>query len=296
MANIDGTSGGTGLYNTQIPDIEDAADIQTALQLYHYGSSTIPTTEGDVEANSIAGYIKSLNQQVASLTPDILTVLGEAENLNNKVTAGLYSQDSDTDARSLSSLNYPIFPDVNGLAYAGLLTVTIAESVVYQTYQTFGNANALFFRSRTTGLVWSPWIRVSESTHIHDDRYYTESEVNGLLTSKQDIPIGAITTVLTSDLATEKVIASNASGKITTASTSVASINLLAGTTAKTGTSNLVFSDAPTFTGTVTMSTPLALISGGTGGNTKSTARSGIGVFVQQLQPTTPAAGDLWIW
>ena len=38
--NIDNTVNGTGLFNTKIPGLSDAADIQAALRLYHYGSYT----------------------------------------------------------------------------------------------------------------------------------------------------------------------------------------------------------------------------------------------------------------
>jgi hypothetical protein len=38
--NIDNTVGGTGLFNTKIPGLSDAADIQAALRLYHYGTYT----------------------------------------------------------------------------------------------------------------------------------------------------------------------------------------------------------------------------------------------------------------
>jgi hypothetical protein len=38
--NIDNTVDGTGLFNTKIPGLSDAADIQAALRLYHYGTYT----------------------------------------------------------------------------------------------------------------------------------------------------------------------------------------------------------------------------------------------------------------
>jgi hypothetical protein len=40
---IDDTENGSGVYPTKIPGYEDAADIQEALRLYHYGSTAIPT-------------------------------------------------------------------------------------------------------------------------------------------------------------------------------------------------------------------------------------------------------------
>jgi hypothetical protein len=62
--NIDGTTDGSGQYNTQIPGYSDTADIQAALRLYHYGSDTIPANSGEILASSIAGYLKSLQQDI----------------------------------------------------------------------------------------------------------------------------------------------------------------------------------------------------------------------------------------
>ena len=57
-------------YPTQIPGYEDAADIQAALRLYHYGY--IPTdpeniNSSDIPAQSIAGYLKSIEADVNDL-------------------------------------------------------------------------------------------------------------------------------------------------------------------------------------------------------------------------------------
>lgn len=52
------------LYPTQIPGYEDAADIQAALRLYHYGSTTPPETEAEIIANSVAGHLKSLDSRL----------------------------------------------------------------------------------------------------------------------------------------------------------------------------------------------------------------------------------------
>jgi rubredoxin len=61
--NIDSTLTGTGLFNTKIPGFSDAADIQAALRLYHYGSSTYDvqnTNPNNLIASSIAGYLHKL--------------------------------------------------------------------------------------------------------------------------------------------------------------------------------------------------------------------------------------------
>ena len=54
------------IYTTKIPGYEDAADIQDALKLYHYGTSTVPTTESAIVANSIAGHLKALSTRVTA--------------------------------------------------------------------------------------------------------------------------------------------------------------------------------------------------------------------------------------
>ena len=55
------------VYPTQIPGYDDAADIQAALKLYHYGSTTVPTNEGALVANSVAGHIKALDTRLDGL-------------------------------------------------------------------------------------------------------------------------------------------------------------------------------------------------------------------------------------
>jgi hypothetical protein len=55
------------VYPTQIPGYDDAADIQAALKLYHYGSSTVPANEGALVANSVAGHIKALDTRLDSV-------------------------------------------------------------------------------------------------------------------------------------------------------------------------------------------------------------------------------------
>lgn len=60
------------IYTTQIPDYTDAADIQAALKLYHYGSSTAPTEDqiggsGGIIANSVAGHLKALDVRLDSV-------------------------------------------------------------------------------------------------------------------------------------------------------------------------------------------------------------------------------------
>ena len=58
------------VYKTQIPGYEDAADIQAALRLYHYGTSTIPATESELISNSVAGHLKALDTRLDNIEID----------------------------------------------------------------------------------------------------------------------------------------------------------------------------------------------------------------------------------
>jgi hypothetical protein len=157
------------LYPVTIPRTDDNADIQAALKLYHYGSVAYDETNTNPASllpSSLAFHLASFQQQIQNINPIVVTSLQTGENLNNKTENGYYSQDSDTDARSANSLNYPVFPENGGVAYAGLLAVVNGEGVVYQTYQMHNvNGRSIFFiRTRTaSGGQWSFWYRVLDS-------------------------------------------------------------------------------------------------------------------------------------
>ena len=55
------------VFTTKIPALSEAADIQAALKLYHYGTTDVPTLESQIIPTSVAGYIKSLEDAVAAL-------------------------------------------------------------------------------------------------------------------------------------------------------------------------------------------------------------------------------------
>jgi hypothetical protein len=90
---IDDTEIGSGIYPTKIPGYEDPADIQEALRLYHYGSSTIPTENvlgsvpNGINTKSIAGHLKAIDNTIQTLattsyvTDAINGVTGDFENL-----------------------------------------------------------------------------------------------------------------------------------------------------------------------------------------------------------------------
>lgn len=58
------------LYPTKMPGYDDAADIQAALRLYHYGSESYDpanTEPNNIPVNSIAGHLRALEDDVAAL-------------------------------------------------------------------------------------------------------------------------------------------------------------------------------------------------------------------------------------
>ena len=55
------------IYKTKIPSYAEAADIQAALKLFHYGTTTVPTQEDDILEDSLAGHLKDLQDQVTSI-------------------------------------------------------------------------------------------------------------------------------------------------------------------------------------------------------------------------------------
>ena len=98
------------IYPTKIPGYEEAADIQAALKLYHYGTTTVPETEGDIISNSVAGHLKSLQ--------DDLTALDEREELRG--IGSDYTATEPTDLRDgfiwVNSNSSPIATAINATA------------------------------------------------------------------------------------------------------------------------------------------------------------------------------------
>lgn len=89
------------IYPTQIPGLEEPADIQAALKLYHYGSSTVPTTEAGVEPDSIAGHLLGLREDITALeTTGVGSVYSSAE--PSSPVNGFIWVDSDASIGSIS--------------------------------------------------------------------------------------------------------------------------------------------------------------------------------------------------
>ena len=69
--NIDGTTDGSGVFNTKVPGYDDPADIQAALKLFLYGSATFdaaaPGAINNLPNPSIARYIKVMQDEIDAL-------------------------------------------------------------------------------------------------------------------------------------------------------------------------------------------------------------------------------------
>lgn len=98
------------LYPTKIPGYEEAADIQAALKLYHYGTTTVPETESEIIANSVAGHLKSIQEE--------LTALDERE--ESRGIGSDYTPTEPTDLRDgfiwVNSSSSPIATAINATA------------------------------------------------------------------------------------------------------------------------------------------------------------------------------------
>jgi hypothetical protein len=142
-------------YNTKIPRIDENADIQTALRLYHYGSDT--GTPGTLVGDSIAGHLNSLEIKKLNST---LGILVNNQNLDNYTTTGFFIQSSTPNART--GLNYPearvsADPGASIEEFAGILTVINSSGTTIQQYQMVdGIDKKTYWRSRYAN-AWSDW-------------------------------------------------------------------------------------------------------------------------------------------
>ena len=157
-------------FPTQVPSYTEAADIRKAFNLYHYGTETVPTVEGDILSSSMAGYIRDTLAAVeaAQIGETVIQSL-TTENLNDLTESGVYkSAPSPTTA-----LNYPS-------TSPGLLSYwQTTDNTFFQVY--ISTANVYWWRTAIqpqASRVWSDWQRSAVENHTHDTRYYTQSQIN----------------------------------------------------------------------------------------------------------------------
>jgi hypothetical protein len=151
-------------YLTQIPRIDENADIQTALRLYHYGSDT--NNPDTILANSIVGHFNSLDESKIDKDPVNLTT---GDNLDDYVATGYFVQTSTTNARTGTRYPEAKDPENNLRFFAGLLKVVNDGGVVFQEYHMIGDTgyilNKVFWRVRYAN-EWSAWVEFVSPTAV----------------------------------------------------------------------------------------------------------------------------------
>lgn len=245
-------------YPIVIPSLTENADIQTALKVYHYGQATEPST---LNANSVSGHLSNLETTKVDVIPEQI-VSGASNNLNLKVTTGYYSVS--TNAIASAGSFYPAG------ASAGMLhVINDGSGIIYQTYIT--NATKFYWRGYFAG-AWTSWKEASDTTHTHTEF----TSLAGQIATKQNTVTGGATTILDTDLDTNKVLVSDGSGKVrASADITTTELGNLNGTTGR----------VPSLAGTV----------GGDGTSKR--------IFIQSVEPNTTnnpgfvgQPGDLWFW
>ena len=178
-------------YNTQIPQLSENADIQTALRYYHYGVDTNETTLGALNPNSMAGHLYALETSKIGKTP---SVIPDSANLNDYDETGYYHQ-----ANSDWANNGTGYPRINSLSYSGMLKVVAIGGAIYQQYHMSGAPTAntvIFYRAKLASASWpASWTQYVSTSDLNTSlaNYYTKTESNsrhlvlGESTTKSDI-------------------------------------------------------------------------------------------------------------
>lgn len=155
------------IFPTQVPSYTEAADIRKAFNLYHYGTETVPTTENQVLRDSVAGEMRFINQRLAEIEAGAAEIvqLTQIQSLNDITASGLYHS---PEAPS-SDKNYPV-------SVAGILIVyrhlVGLNTFVYQSYQTSGLSNNLYWRVGNLAgstATWQDWALASKNGHTHPE-------------------------------------------------------------------------------------------------------------------------------
>lgn len=90
-----------GPYDTQIPGYDDDADIKKALRLFLYGTDILPSSKSQVQSESIAGYLKALEDDIAAVDAKGIGSI-VSSTLPTGVSDGYIWVDSTTSAESYS--------------------------------------------------------------------------------------------------------------------------------------------------------------------------------------------------
>lgn len=116
------------IYPTKIPGLEDPADIQAALKLYHYGTSSTITSESEIVPNSVVGHIKALDTRLDTVEASGIGSGALASAPSNPVNGFIWvdTTTSPSAAPSYASASYTTSAPLNPTA--GTLWVDSASS------------------------------------------------------------------------------------------------------------------------------------------------------------------------
>jgi hypothetical protein len=266
----------TLLFPVDIPEYTDPADIRKAFYRYHYGTDSPVTTPEQIQSDSMTGYIRDtlLTLQQAQNRLSQIVTLTNQQSLNGITANGIYHS---TLTPNVDTLRYPT-------TTPGLLSVVSSNNNTYQTYQTtnLNDENSYYWRvgtfNQSTGeIVWSPWASASKSGHTHDDRYYTETEINNKISITMD---------------PSRATATDATGRVVTTAVTATQLGYLGGAQPVTSSVQQQLNDKAALTHY--HDDRYYLKSSVT--NPQANGEKTVRVFVQSSTPSGAVAGDLWFW
>lgn len=139
------------VYNTKIPALDENADIQTALRLYHYGANTSNPDPVSEDTSGIAGFLTGLQNKKVAKAP---TVIPANANLNTNTayrTTGFYQYTA-----TPTGTGYPV-------ALTGTLTV-VGDGI--NTFQVFHASDNVRYWRTGVNSVWTTWKQENNHTHV----------------------------------------------------------------------------------------------------------------------------------
>jgi hypothetical protein len=281
------------LLPTQIPSLSEAANIQEAFRLYHYGRPTgtgagqyDPTNTNPSELNptgntpSIAFYLQNLQNQITSISG---TLGVQATTWSTKGAIVTATAPSTVAALSVGTNGQVL--TANSATATGLQWS--APEVTLSNAATLTNKNISLATNSITGTL------AQFNTALTDANFLTDS-VTATLTNKT---INLSSNTISGTLAQFNTALSDGTF-VTTDATQTLTNKTIAGSQI---TGN-ISGNASNVTGTV------AVANGGTGATAATAAKSNLEIFrnatntfggtihVRQTQPTSAAAGDIWLW
>ena len=142
-------------------------------------NNIIPTKTSDLTNDGANGNNKYTT--ITNITPTAET------DIDTYKTVGLYTFFNNDDVASMTPANKAKLP--NGLGNNSFyLVVENKNNYAKQTLTRYntGTTWIRIYNDNTVAKSWTSWVELSIEGHTHDDRYYTETEIDTALSSKSD--------------------------------------------------------------------------------------------------------------